>query len=232
MMTAETARLNIVRIGSDITFSSLKEIGNKLLDSFFGVIEEFDLSHHNTPFIDSIDAQLLTMVLFQEFGGHTLGITDADLKTGDDDDFYNSIIGGKNTKNDVAVVSTRQLSPDEMASEDDYELYFNRTLKVSIHEVGHNLGLTDHAAYKTATGGALCPMSKGEFNKFGYTGYVRAIVDGRGVTFCDECRYFLKTAYGKRKRLTEMLKDGLERITDRTLSDRRPPMATHISNLN
>ncbi len=232
MMIEETARLNIVRIGSDITFSSLKEIGNKLLDSFLGVIEEFDLSHHNTPFIDSIDAQLLTMVLFEEVGGHTLGITDADLKTAGEDEFYNSIIGGKNTKNDVAVVSTRQLCPEAMASEDDYDLYLNRTLKVSIHEVGHNLGLTDHAAYKTAASGALCPMSKGEFNKFGYTGYVRAIVDGRGVDFCDECRYFLKTAHGKRKRLGEMLKDGLEKMRLQHRAGDRALITPQISNLN
>ncbi len=223
MMIAETTRLNIVRIGSDITFSSLKEIGNKLLDSFWGVIDEFELSHHETPVIDSIDAQLLTMVLFEAFSGHTLGITDADLKTEDEDEFYNSIIGGKNTKNDVAVVSTRQLSPGEMNSQDDYDLYISRTLKVSIHEVGHNLGLTDHAAYKTADDGSLCPMSKGEFNKFGYTGYVRAIVDGRGVNFCEECTRFLKFVHRKREELAVMLKDGLEKICE-------PDHCGHLAN--
>ena len=36
------------------------------------------------------------------------------------------------------------------------------------------------------------------FNKFGYRGYVRAIIDGRGNDFCEECNYFLKTIYGKR----------------------------------
>ena len=105
------SKLNIVRIGSYITYSSLKQIGAGLLKSFSGVIDEVELSHHNSPVVESIDALLLTMILDQEYGGHTLGITDADLKTEDDDEFYNSILGGKNPKNDVAVVSTSKLTP-------------------------------------------------------------------------------------------------------------------------
>ena len=40
-------------------------------------------------------------------------------------------------------------------------------------------------------------MSKGEFNKFGYGGYVKAIVDQRGFDFCDECVYFLEKSRRK-----------------------------------
>ena len=188
--------LNIVRVGSNITYSSLKQIGVGILVSFSGMIRHFDLQHHEAPMMESIDAQLLTMVLHQEYGGHTLGITDADLKTEDDEEFYNTIIGGKNPRNDVAVVSTRKLAPPKIASDGDYELFIARTLKVSLHEVGHNLGLTDHAAYRKAPDGTLCPMSRGEFNKFGYKGYVQAIIDGRGFRFCDDCTDFLKRAYG------------------------------------
>ena len=43
-------------------------------------------------------------------------------------------------------------------------------------------------------------MSRGEFNKFGTAGYVRAIIDGRGQMFCDECTYFLQQVYGVRFR--------------------------------
>jgi hypothetical protein len=150
------------------------------------------------------------MILHQEIGGHTLGITDADLRTQDDDEFYNSIIGGKNPQNDVAVVSTNKLSPEHIDSTEDYELYINRTLKVCLHEVGHNLGLTDHASYRKASDGALCPMSKGEFNKFGYRGYVQAIIDGRGMIFCEECGFFLKRLYGFGRRLSKMMTDGLQ----------------------
>ena len=188
--------LKIVRVGSNITYSSLKQIGVGILVSFSGMIRHFDLQHHDAPVVDSIDAQLLTMVLHEEFGGHTLGITDADLKTEDDEEFYNSIIGGKNPRNDVAVVSTRKLTPKKITSDGDYNLFIARTLKVSLHEVGHNLGLTDHAAYRKAPDGTLCPMSRGEFNKFGYKGYVQAIIDGRGFRFCSDCTDFMQRAYG------------------------------------
>jgi predicted Zn-dependent protease len=210
-MIADASKLNIVRIGSDITYSSLKEIGDKILESFRGIIEQFRISHHNTPVLDSIDPLLLTMVLHEEFGGHTLGITDADLRTQDEDEFYNSIFGGKNSMNDVAVVSTRKLSPEEIKTDTDYELYINRTVKVSLHEVGHNLGLTDHPSYKKSKDGTLCPMSKGEYNRFGYRGYVRAIIDGRGMNFCDECTSFMQQVYKKNRKIFALLADGLIR---------------------
>ena len=194
-MLCDQSQLNIVRAGSYITYSSLKEIGNRILESFFGIIARYDLKHEDMPFVDSIDAYLLTMILDEGVGGHTLGITDAHLKTGDDDEFYNSIFGGKNPKNDVAVVSTRKLGPEKITSRKEYDLFISRTSKVSLHEVGHNLGLTDHASYKMATDGSLCPMSRGEINRFGFKGYVTAVIDGRGHTFCSECTEFLSRVY-------------------------------------
>jgi len=208
-MLKGAAKLNIVRIGSYITYSSLKYIGAGILESFGGMIGEVELSHHDSPVVESIDALLLTMILDQEYGGHTLGITDADLKTEDDDEFYNSILGGKNPKNDVAVVSTNKLSPLNIDTDTEYDLFVGRTLKVSLHEVGHNFGLTDHASYRPAGDGSLCPMSRGEFNKFGYRGYVKAIVDGRGATFCDECIDFLENIYGHNDSSRKIIKDAL-----------------------
>ena len=208
-MTRNKATLNIVRIGSYITYSSLKKIGSGILESFRGIIREINLSHHDSPVVDCIDAQLLTMILDEEYGGHTLGITDADLRTEDKDEFYHSILGGKNPKNDVAVVSTKKLAPLNITSEEEYRLFIERTLKVSLHEVGHNLGLTDHASYKLARDGSLCPMSRGEFNKFGYRGYVKIIIDGRGINFCKECIDFLSKVYGYRRSSTQLLKDAL-----------------------
>ena len=211
-MLGNLSELNIVRVGSNITYSSLKEIGNRILESFRGMIEEYTLSHHDISVLDRIDAHLLTMILHNEFGGHTLGITDADLKTKDEDEFYNSIFGGKNPENDVAVVSTKKLGPSEITSETEYDLYVDRALKVSLHEVGHNFGLTDHPSYKLVRDGSLCPMSKGEFNKFGYWGYVRAIIDGRGLNFCDECTHFLKNMYGHYSPLDKLLADGFSKV--------------------
>jgi len=201
--------LNIVRIGSYITYSSLKQIADGILGSFRGIIRETNLSHHDSPVVESIDAQLLTMILDEEYNGPTLGITDADLKTEDEDAFYNSILGGKNPKNDVAVVSTHKLKPPNMDSDMDYDLFVDRTLKVSLHEVGHNFGLMDHASYRLARDGLLCPMSRGEFNKFGYRGYVKIIVDGRGRAFCDECTDFLTGVYTARMSSAQLLKDVL-----------------------
>jgi len=197
-MLVNQAELNIVRAGSYITYSSLKEIGNRILESFCDIIIKYDLVHHDLPIVDSIDAYLLTMILDEGVGGHTLGITDAHLKTRDSDEFYNSIFGGKNPKNDVAVVSTSKLGPEMITSKREYDLFISRTLKVSLHEVGHNLGLTDHASYKMAPDGLLCPMSRGEFNRFGFKGYVSAIIDGRGHSFCDECTYFLTRVHDAR----------------------------------
>ena len=208
-MIKNISKLNIVRIGSDITYSSLKKIGSGILESFRGLIKEVDFSHHDSPVVESIDAQLLTMILDEEYAGHTLGITDADLKTEDDDEFYNSILGGKNPKNDVAVVSTNKLTPQNLNTDREYGLFIDRTLKVSLHEVGHNFGLTDHASYRPARNGLLCPMSRGEFNKFGYRGYVKVIIDGRGKNFCDECIHFLKSVYGQRRPSKHFLKDAL-----------------------
>jgi predicted Zn-dependent protease len=208
-MLKGASKLNLVRIGSYITYSSLKKIGAGILDSFRGMIDEIELAHHDSPVVESVDALLLTMILDQEYGGHTLGITDADLKTEDDDEFYNSILGGKNPKNDVAVVSTNKLAPMKIATDTEYERFIARTLKVSLHEVGHNFGLTDHASYRPAGDGMLCPMSRGEFNKFGYRGYVKVIVDGRGATFCDECIDFLKNIYGHSAATRQILKDAL-----------------------
>ena len=208
-MMRNISELTIVRIGSDITYSSLKKIGTGILESFRDFIKEVKFSHHESPVVESIDAQLLTMILDEEYSGHTLGITDADLKTDDEDEFYSTILGGKNPKNDVAVVSTRKLTPEQFNSDRAYDLFIDRTLKVSLHEIGHNLGLTDHAAYRPASKGRLCPMSRGEFNKFGYRGYIKAIVDGRGRDFCDECIHFLKSVYGPGSSSSKLIKDTL-----------------------
>jgi predicted Zn-dependent protease len=207
-MLKNITKLNIVRIGSYITYSSLKKVADGILDSFRGLIKETNLSHHDSPVVESIDAQLLTMILDEEYGGHTLGITDADLKTKDKDEFYNSILGGKNPKNDVAVVSTNKLTPQEISSDKEYDLFLDRTLKVSLHEIGHNFGLTDHSSYKMARDGMLCPMSRGEYNKFGYKGYIKIIIDGRGQQFCDDCAYFLNKIYGYKCSAKNILKDA------------------------
>ena len=65
-MLGNTSVLHIVRAGSDITFSSLKVIGNRILDAFHGSIKEFQLTRHKAPVVDRIDAYFLTKILHQE----------------------------------------------------------------------------------------------------------------------------------------------------------------------
>lgn len=195
-MRSGLEELNIVRVGTVLSYTSLREIGERLKTSFSGAIRQVRLSHHDSPVIDSIDAHLLTMVLELEFGGHTLGITDAELKSEDEDAFYHTIIGGKNPRNDVAVVSTRKLSPARIRSDRDYRLLLGRILRVALHEVGHNLGLTDHPEHRYARNGGLCPMSRPAFQRQGYRVYVRTVVDGRGLHFCGECSRFLTMLHG------------------------------------
>lgn len=45
--------------------------------------------------------------------------------------------------------------------------------------------------------------------KIGYHGYIKAIVDGRGKRFCDECVNFLRSIYGHRNFSEQILKDAL-----------------------
>ena len=61
-MIKNISELNIVRIGSDITYSSLKKIGAGILESFRDFIKEVNFSHHDSPVVESVDAQLLTMI--------------------------------------------------------------------------------------------------------------------------------------------------------------------------
>jgi len=53
-MLSVGTKLKIVRIGSYITYSSLKKIGTGILESFRGIIDEVELSHHNSPVVESI----------------------------------------------------------------------------------------------------------------------------------------------------------------------------------
>ena len=129
-MVGKALIIHIIRACSDISYSSLEIIGNRILDSFRGTIKEFKLARHKAPIVDSIDAYFLTKILHQEYEAHVLGITDAYLKTNDEDEFYNSIFGGKNPQNDVTVVSTNKLYTDRIDSQKAYDLFFNRILKV------------------------------------------------------------------------------------------------------
>jgi hypothetical protein len=187
------ASLKLVRIGDPISQSSLATFAEKIVESFLLLIHDVSLVQYDPPPFDSIEARLLTRSLDEEVGGHILGVTGADLVDSSGDDFFSFMFGGKDNSNDVAVVSTRRLRRD--GAEASPELAGARLLKVAIHELGHNFGLLHHYGHDKADDGAYCPMTKGDFNRFGEHGYLRAVIDARGFRFCRGCETFLRERY-------------------------------------
>lgn len=185
-MKTDLSSLKVVSVGRPLPRGSLQHFAERLREAFKQVIRELSLVQYDSPAFDAIEADLLTGVLDQEVGGHILGITSADLVDRDGGGFFSFMFGGKDNRNDVAVVSTRRLASR------DGSLSLERVLKVALHELGHNFGLVHHYSLERALEGGYCPMSKGDYNRFGERGYLRAIVDGRGVSFCRNCRNFLQ----------------------------------------
>jgi|SRR6185503_9000853 predicted Zn-dependent protease len=187
------ASLKLVRIGDPLSETSLRSFAEKIVESFLDLIHDVALIQYDPPPFEAIEARLLTRSLDQEVGGHILGVTGADLFDSSCDDFFNFMFGGKDNSNDVAVVSTRRLQGD--GAEVAPELAGARLLKVAIHELGHNFGLLHHYGHDKADDGAYCPMTKGDFNRFGERAYVRAVIDARGFRFCRGCETFLRERY-------------------------------------
>jgi hypothetical protein len=187
------ASLKLVRIGEPISQTSLGSFADKIVDSFLHLIREICLVQYDPPPFDAIEAKLLTRSLDLEVGGHILAVTAADLVDSSGDDFFSFMFGGKDNSNHVAVVSTRRLLGD--GAEVSPELAGARLLKVAIHELGHNFGLLHHYGHDKAEDGAYCPMTKGDFNRFGEHGYLRAVIDARGFRFCRGCETFLRERY-------------------------------------
>lgn len=184
-MPETLSKLKLVPIGGCVPERSLQGFGGRILRAFGAVLRELEIVQYDPPGFDRIQASLLTRALEQEVGGHILGVTDADLVDNDGNDFFNFMFGGKDNRNCVAVVSTRRLRNH------DGRLSLDRVLKVALHELGHNFGLGHHYSFEPAPDGAYCPMSKGGFNGYGEHGYVHAVIDSRGFTFCERCRELL-----------------------------------------
>jgi len=183
------SRLKLVRVGGPFPLPLFEAFADKIRESFLDIIDETEIVQYDPPPVESMDASLLTQSLNFEVGGHILGVTEADLLDRSSGDFWGFMFGGKDNSNDVAVVSTRRLhgrSSDVAAA---------RLLKVALHEIGHNFGLLHHYGDEKAADGSYCPMTKGDFNRFGERGYVRAIIDTRGFRFCRNCERFLQANY-------------------------------------
>ena len=181
--------LKVVRVGRPLQKVAPEAILQPLRDALKDVVRRLRLLDYESPRMDRIEAGLLTVVLDQEIGGHILGITNADLIDEEGGDFHDFMFGGKDNRNDVAVVSTRRIASS------DPRRALARLLKVSLHELGHNFGLVHHYGFVPASDGGYCPMTKGDFNRHGERGYIRSVIDARGFRFCDACRSFLRRAH-------------------------------------
>jgi len=190
-MPDNLSQLKIVRVGYNIGWDGLKRIGDIVLEAFKGIIRKYELQEHRVPEgIDEIETSLLTKILNEQIGGHILGVTNMALTYKEKESMHKYLFGGKDSKNDVAVVSTRRLFPDEQDPLHN-QLLMNRTSKVVLHEEGHNFGLPDHYKFQKARDGTYCPMIRGDYNRFGEFGYIRAVIDARGLMFCEPCIEFL-----------------------------------------
>ena len=173
--------LKLVRIGRSVSRPLILSLRERIDRAFSSAITRTDIVDYDAPVVDEIEAGLLTRALEDEIGGHILGVTDADLHDNDPRDASQFMFGGKDNRNDVAIVSTHRLGSR------DPEVSVARALKVGLHELGHNFGLVHHYRARRG-GGGLCPMTKGDFNRFGERAYVRAVIDQRGMGFCEACR--------------------------------------------
>ena len=189
-MNGDRSTLKVVRIGRPGDRGTVERVGRRVLGALSDVVRRLEIVQYEPPAVDRIEAGLLSEALDQEVGGHILGITDIDLLDTSGTDFFSFMFGCKDSRNDVAVVSTRRLAAREP------QLSLARLMKVALHEIGHNFGLVHHYSFQPVAANACCPMSKGTYNRHGERSYVRSVIDSRGLEFCGDCRSFLRRVHG------------------------------------
>lgn len=187
---ARLSKLKLVRIGRPVGRRELEALGERIGEAFSGLVRSVRFVDYEPPPVDEIEADLLTQALDQEVGGHILGITEADLLDSSASGFFRFMFGCKDNRNHVAVVSTHRIATR------DPRRSITRLLKVGLHELGHNFGLTHHYSFEPSGHGGYCPMTKGDYNRHGERSYKRSVIDARGLRFCEACRRFLRVAHG------------------------------------
>ncbi len=186
MTASQGLRVKLVRVGEALDVEGLDRLGQAVRRAFRHLVEGLELVSYEPPHFEEIEASLLTSVLEQEVGGHILGVTDADLIDPHAEGFHQFMFGGKDNRNEVAVVSTRRLRRRSG------RIAVERVIKVALHELGHNFGLGHHYRFEPAGSSGFCPMSKGDYNGYGERGYQRAVIDARGLRFCRSCRELMR----------------------------------------
>ena len=143
------------------------EIGEPLDDISYAFNPQRN-QHHSTPILEQI-----TRIHSGRDGHKILGIVDVDLYAPE----LNFVFGEADLRAGSAVVSLTRLRQDFYGLPSDEELFFQRILKESVHELGHTLGLlhcrqstcvmhfsnsleeTDHKSHE------FCPSCRGKWNE-------------------------------------------------------------------
>lgn len=119
--------------------------------------------------------------LLDKFGDHDgkiLGVTDGDLFV----PVLTYVFGEAQLEGKAAVVSSHRLRDEFYGLQEDREIFMERLLKESVHELGHTFGLIHCSSY-------LCVMHSS-------TGVEE--IDMKTDRFCEECTQKLQSAVPSR----------------------------------
>jgi predicted Zn-dependent protease len=155
--------LNIVQVGGVLSSSRFNDYSGQMKDSLSGIVEIRCVNHARLM----SDVASLAKSLHESYGDNTFGVLPSELSSGDG--IYLSI-------DKIYLMSTSMLRRNS-GSESD----LRRLLQLSLHGIGHMLGLSDHS-----TNGKRCVMVDGD-PLIGERRYLSDIVDRRETYFCDGC---------------------------------------------
>ncbi len=122
--------LEELRAGLEKTFGENVEVTKNPLDLEFAYNPERG-QYHSSAILERVSK------MASEVCGRTLGIVDVDLYVPD----LNFVFGEADMVEETAVISTKRLRPEYYGLPEDERLLGERTLKESVHELGHTYGL-------------------------------------------------------------------------------------------
>jgi len=153
--------LEKLRVGLEKIFEQNLEVSQSPLDL------EFAYNPKREQYYSSAILEKLTE---RRFGAceRILGIVDVDLYVPD----LNFVFGEADVVDNTAVISTKRLRPAYYGLPEDEKLFWERTLKEAVHELGHTYGLSH------------CPDSKCVMH---FSNSLRD-TDIKSSSFCQSCK--------------------------------------------
>jgi len=176
-------KVNIIPI-EDVSKTVIKTISEHLKEAY-PIVEGVNLEPEVELPSEAYDAdrdQYRAEIILQHFSsrfaskkGKILMITSEDLYSLG----LNFIFGQAQKPGKFSLISLHRLRPKFWRDEKDLDLFLNRAVKETIHEIGHTLGL-DHCEDRN------CVMSFS--NRIEHT-------DRKGVDLCEQCEGKIKEMY-------------------------------------